>query len=169
VAQYVLTPPHRTPIPTPAHSYLMHPPPPISYVLQAPDVNAPLHQLGLSPALTSCCGAVVALAQDCEDNQAAFTRHPDFTPALFRLLGVDDPAVAAQAARWVVCVCVGGGFTLVKCLSVCHGTCFDFRPARFMLLGVDDLAVAAHAAAWVMCGASLPPSITISCGVLPHA
>jgi len=43
---------------------------------------------------------VVALAQDCEDNQAAFLRHPDFLPALFRLLSVNDPMVAAQAARW---------------------------------------------------------------------
>lgn len=64
-----------------------------------------LSELHLQPAVVACCGAVVALAQDCEDNQAAFLAHPSFLPALFRLLGATDPAVATQAARCVMGVC----------------------------------------------------------------
>jgi hypothetical protein len=37
----------------------------------------------------------------CIHPQAAFLAHPDFLPALFRLMEVGDPAVATQAARWV--------------------------------------------------------------------
>eukprot|EP00775_Hariotina_reticulata_P001957 gene1957-2284_t len=63
------------------------------------DLEEVLVGLRLSPAIASACGAVVALAQDCEDNQRAFLANPDFLPALFRLLGAEEPHVAVQAGR----------------------------------------------------------------------
>lgn len=68
-------------------------------VVQPPDMSAVLGGLQLFPAVAAACGAVVALAQDCEEQQRAFTSHPDVLPALFRLLGVDNPATATQTAR----------------------------------------------------------------------
>jgi hypothetical protein len=66
---------------------------------QVADLQEVLVGLQLSPAIASACGAVVALTQDCEDNQRAFLANPDFLPALFRLLGSDEPHVAVQAGR----------------------------------------------------------------------
>lgn len=62
-------------------------------------MDAELGSLGLYPAIAAACGAVVALAQDCDEQQRAFTDHPDVLPALFRLLGVNCPETATQAAR----------------------------------------------------------------------
>jgi len=66
---------------------------------QVADLQEVLVGLRLSPAIASACGAVVALTQDCEDNQRAFLANPDFLPALFRLLGSEEPHVAVQAGR----------------------------------------------------------------------
>jgi hypothetical protein len=67
--------------------------------LQAPDMNSTLGSLRLWPAVAAACGAVVCLAQDCEEQQRGLTSSPDVLPALFRLLGVEEPHTATQAAR----------------------------------------------------------------------
>jgi hypothetical protein len=67
--------------------------------LQAPDMNSTLGSLRLWPAVAAACGAVVCLAQDCEEQQRGLTSSPDVLPALFRLLSVDEPRTATQAAR----------------------------------------------------------------------
>jgi hypothetical protein len=93
-------------------------------VTEVPDVSGVLMETRLQGAVTAACGAVAALAQDCEDNQAAFARCPGFVPALFRLLGVGEPTVAYQAARCVcVCVvraCAGTPRTAAHAAASCH-------------------------------------------------
>lgn len=66
---------------------------------ESPDLGQ-IAQLRLLPALGAACGAVVALAQDCEENQRTFLSQPELLPALFRLMNVNEPGLASQAARY---------------------------------------------------------------------